>query len=357
MANQNKKHKKKSRKGLWGLFLIIFAVLLGVGVREGWRYYSMIFGPNVQKQQEKYELIIPTGADLSAIRDSLHQNRIIKDTSSFTWVARQMNYPSHIHPGRYYIKPGMNNRALIKLLRSGAQDPVRVVWNKFRLKNNFVSYISRQLELDSAALMTLLTDEVHLRQYGLNPQNVMVVFIPNSYEFYWNTSASEFFERMRKEYNKFWTDERRQKAQQSSLTPIQATILASIVEEETQIKSERDKIAGVYINRLENGWKLQADPTVKFAVGDFKIRRVLNKHTDTDSPYNTYQNKGLPPGPICTPSINSIQAVLNAADHEYFYFCAKPDFSGEHVFAKTHRQHINNARAFQRALNQRKIYE
>ncbi|PSR04261.1 MAG: endolytic transglycosylase MltG [Bacteroidetes bacterium SW_11_45_7] len=358
MAKQKKKQqKKKGGRAIRYAIVIVVLILLAVGAREAWRYYHMIYGENVYGDKDKYVLYIPTGADFETVRDSLHQNSIIQDTASFRWVANQMNYSKNIQPGRYYIKPGMSNRALLKLLRSGAKKPVKVTWQKFRLKENYVSYISDKLELDSASLMALLQDDVFLRQYGLTPENVMVIFIPDTYEFYWNTSASDFFDRMWKEYNKFWMDQRKRKAEQHNLTPVEATILASILEEETQVEKEMSKIAGVYLNRLHNNWKLQADPTVKYAVGDFSIRRVLDKHVNTESPYNTYRNQGIPPGPICTPPINAIESVLNAEEHDYYYFCAKPDMSGEHVFAKTHRQHIRNARAFQRALNERNIYQ
>lgn len=358
MAKQKRnRQKKKGKQTILYAVLIVLLILLAVGAREAWRYYDMVYGANVYQDKDKYVLYIPTDASLVTVRDSLNQNRIVKDTASFTWVADLMNFSDNIQAGRYYIKPGMSNRALLKLLRSGAKKPVKVTWDKFRLKENYVGYVSDRLELDSASLMTLLEDDVFLRQYGLTPANVMAIFIPNTYEFYWNTSSADFFGRMWEEYNKFWTDQRKDKAEQHNLTPVEAIIVASIVEEETQVGEEFSKIAGVYLNRLQKGWKLQADPTVKYAVGDFGIRRVLDKHVNTESPYNTYRNKGLPPGPICTPPIKAIEGVLNAEEHDYYYFCAKPDMSGEHAFAKTHRQHIRNANAFQRALNKRDIYE
>jgi UPF0755 protein len=227
------------------------------------------------------------------------------------------------------------------------------VINKFRVKEDLAAFVSHRLEADSATLMNSLNDDVYLRPYDLDSQTCMALFIPNTYEFYWNTSVEQFLQRMKKEYEHFWNEERKNKAAALKLTPLQVTSLASIVEEETNYNPEKSRIAGVYLNRMKDKMMLQADPTVKFAIRDFSIRRVLNTHLAYVSPYNTYLNKGLPPGPICTPSIKTIDAVLNAEQHDYLYFCADPDKPGTHVFARTYHEHQLNAKRYQKWLMQR----
>jgi UPF0755 protein len=261
-----------------------------------------------------------------------------------------MKYPNHVKPGKYLIKDGMSNRDLIHMLRSGHQVTVRLVFNNIRLKKDLASQISRQLEADSVSLVKLLNNDTALSGIGFNRFTIMTLFIPNTYDFYWNTSAEEFLRRMQKEYKKFWNDERIEKGRLAMLNPVEVTILASIVEEETQKDSEKPVIAGLYINRLRKGMLLQADPTIKFALGDFTIKRVLKKYKDIDSKYNTYKYEGLPPGPICIPSISSINAVLNYQRNDYLYMCAKEDFSGYHTFARTIEQHERNAKLYQSAL-------
>ena len=211
--------------------------------------------------------------------------------------------------------------------------------------------ISRQIEADSIAIVRLLNNTDSLAAWGFNLQTIPALFLPNTYEFYWNTDAWQFTKKMRQEYDKYWTEERKDKAKAIGLSPIQVSILASIVDKETNKTDEMARIAGVYLNRLRDGWLLQADPTLVFAIGDFEIRRVLNIHKEVESPYNTYKYKGLPPGPICIPSLQSINAVLNAEKHNYYYFCAKEDFSGYHVFAKTLTEHNRNAQRYQHALS------
>jgi UPF0755 protein len=215
--------------------------------------------------------------------------------------------------------------------------------------------VSDQIEADSAALLSLMSDRDFLDRFGMTPQTATAMFLPNTYEFWWDTSPEEFVRRMHREYERFWTDKRKETAEEMGMTPVEATTLASIVDEETIHDDEMPEIAGVYINRLERGMRLQADPTIKFAIDDFTIKRVLKKHLETESPYNTYKNAGLPPGPISIPSIAAIESVLNHSHHNYLYFVAKPDFSGYHNFSRSHRQHINNARKYQRALNRNNI--
>jgi UPF0755 protein len=266
-----------------------------------------------------------------------------------------MNYPENIKSGKYKIDPAMNYLKLIRMLRNGNQIPVNLTFNNIRLRKDFTEKISGQMMFDSSTLLERLTDSVETASLGFTPETVLTMFIPNTYEIYWNTSAGKFLERMKKEYDRFWTRERREKAENIHLSPVEVSILASIVEEETAQKAEFPVIAGLYLNRLRKGMRLQADPTVKFAVGDVTLKRILNEHLLADSPYNTYIYSGLPPGPIRLPSIAAIDAVLNYREHSYLYMCAKEDFSGEHNFAVTLSEHNRNANRYKDALNRNHI--
>jgi UPF0755 protein len=281
----------------------------------------------------------------------------VKSVETFKWVATQLKLPENVHPGRYKIEQGMSNLQLVRLLHSGKQTPVKLVFNKFRTKEQLASFVASKLELDSLVLLRALNDEVFLNQFGFNPDNSMALFIPNTHEFYWNVSLEKFFTRLYDAYKNFWNESNIAKAKQVGLTPVETIILASIIEEETNDNDEKPIIASVYLNRLRRNELLQADPTVKFALRRFEIRRVLKVHTETRSPYNTYLNKGLPPGPICTPSVSSIKAVLNSASTNYLFFCADPENPGKHVFATNYVQHLKNASRFQKSLNQRNIFE
>jgi UPF0755 protein len=250
----------------------------------------------------------------------------------------------------------MNNLQLVRMLRSGQQTPVRVTFNTVRTQEELAEKISVNLEVSKEQVLELLQDSVYIRKFGFEEETVMSLFIPNTYEFWWDTSAEELFERMHKEYQSFWTEARSQKAQDLGLSKEEVSTLASIVQAESQKSDERPKIAGVYLNRLRIGMPLQADPTLVFAAGDFSIKRLTAKQMAIDSPYNTYKYAGLPPGPINLPDINSLDAVLNFEKHSYLYFCAKEDFSGYHSFAVGYDEHLSNARRYQRALNAANIY-
>lgn len=354
------KGKSKKKSASKWKSILIFAVILVTGAGLVWVYqlYKDIYKPNVTiKGEKEVYLYIPTGSDYPEVLKSLHENRYVKDTASFNWLAQKMNYTKNVKPGRYLIEYNMSNKKLINRLRAGIQKPVKVVFHNIRTPNQLAGVISRQIEADSISLARILNNKTKAENYGFTKEAFIAMFIPNTYEFYWNTSAEEFCDRMLKEYKKFWNQNRREKASQLDFNPVEITTIASIVEEETQHNPEKPTIAGVYINRLKRGMALQADPTVKFAVGDFAIKRVLDKHTAVLSPYNTYRQPGLPPGPICVPSITSINAVLNYQRHEYLYFCAKSDFSGSHAFAKTLQQHNLNADAYRKALNRNRIYK
>jgi len=320
------------------------------------RYYNRILAPNVKPEgKQPADLYIYTGSTLDDVVQTLRDSNLIRNPDSFLWLARRKNYDSHINPGHYVIIPGMNNNELINLLRSGRQKPVDVTFTNVRTIPVLAAVVSSQLEADSASVVRLLHDEHFLSSIGMNRRTIPGLFIPNTYEFYWNTGARGFVERMKKEYDLFWQGSRKEKAEKIDLTPVEVSTLASIVDEETNMTDEMPRIAGVYINRNKRRIPLQADPTVRFALEDFSIRRVLRKQLEIDSPYNTYKFAGLPPGPIRIPSIAAIDAVLNYEHHNYYYFCAKSDFSGYHVFARTLTQHNQNARLYQKALNRRKI--
>ena len=276
---------------------------------------------------------------------------------NFEIWAEWKKLPEYFKTGHYNLDNNMSNNALINMLLAGNQTPVKVVINKERLPQNMASRLSKQLEVDSSAIMKLLSDSLFLSKYGLNTKTSMVIFVPNTYEMYWNISAENLIKRVVNEYNNFWNETRKAKAISMGMSISEIVTLASIVEEETNKNDEKSRIAGVYINRIKHGWLLQADPTLKFAIGDFTIKRVLNEHKKAESPYNTYKYLGIPPGPICSPSISSIDAVLNYENHKYMFFCAKEDFSGYHNFARTSAQHIANARKYQQALNNRRIFK
>ena len=320
--------------------------------------YTRVYQPNINFSKvtsEKY-VYVPTGANFSAVVSILSENGLLINMNSFKWLSKQKKYDKNIKPGRYKIDRALNNNELINLLRSGNQTPIKVSFNNIRNKEQLAGRIAHQIEADSVSILNYLNDILFQRKLALNDHSIACIFIPNTYEFYWNTSAEEFINRMLKEYSSFWNASRKAKAEAISLNYYEVGILASIVEKEQSIRrDERPEIAGLYLNRIKRNMRLESDPTLVFALGDFNIKRVLNKDKKIDSPFNTYINSGLPPGPICIPSINSIDAVLNASSHDFIFMCAKDDFSGYHNFAKTYAKHLLNARKYQKALNKRKI--
>jgi UPF0755 protein len=316
------------------------------------------FRPNVIiPGQPEASLFIRTNSTFDQVKTSLYSQGFIDNPRTFEWLAGKKNYPEQVKAGRYILRSGMNNNDLINMLRAGLQTPVQVILNNIRLKKDLAGKVSRQLEADSLSLLQLLSDSAFLLKYGLIPETSLTMFIPNTYEFYWNTDAMAFFERMNREYQKFWNEDRDKKRIRTGMTRQEVSILASIIEKETLKNDEKARMAGVYMNRLRDKWKLQADPTVVYVVGDFKMTRVLTRHTRIDSRYNTYLYEGLPPGPICVPSIASVNAVLDYEEHGYYYFCAREDFSGYHNYARTYNQHLVNARKYQRAYQERKSLE
>ncbi|NEU06852.1 endolytic transglycosylase MltG [Flavihumibacter sp. R14] len=343
--------KKLSFKAKVAIALAVFVItILGITALN---YYLKFFGPNVTDKEEY--LYIRTGSSFSDVYNTIREQEIVKDTTTFLWSAQNMEYPGKVKPGRYRLKKGMSNRKLINMLKAGNQEAVKLAFQNVRLKQSLSGMVAQKLEADSVSLMKLLDSAAYVEKLGFDTNSVYAMFIPNSYEFYWNTSAEKFVDRMHDEYQKFWNDDRKTKAKSIGLSPVQVSILASIVDAEALHDKEMPEIAGLYMNRYNKGMRLEADPTVIYANNDFGIRRVLNKHLRKVSPYNTYLNKGLPPGPISMPSINAIDAVLNFKKHKYIYMCAKEDFSGYHAFASTMEEHLVNARKFQQALNEMNI--
>jgi UPF0755 protein len=344
----------EKRKKLMLVFLIAGSVL---GISLTFYFYQVFFSANTLVESDQpYLLKIPSNSVYKNVVDQLYEERVINDAVSFGFVAKILGYQEAVKPGLYQIDPKMSNLQLVRMLRSGQQTPVRVTFNTIRTKEDLAEKISANLEVSKEQFLELLQDSVYIRKFGVEEETVMSLFIPNTYEFWWDTSAEELFERMHKEYQIFWTDARKQKAQDLGLSQQEVSTLASIVQAESQNSDERPKIAGVYLNRLRIGMPLQADPTLVFAAGDFSIKRLTAKQMAIDSPYNTYKYAGLPPGPINLPDINSLDAVLNYEKHSYLYFCAKEDFSGYHSFAVGYDEHLSNARRYQRALNAANIY-
>lgn len=339
----------KTKKIIWSIIIVVglSGAIMGINL------YSKLFKNNVSEEASEY-LYIPTGSNIDDVERIIKENKILLNTETFKWVATKLKY-KNIKPGKYKINQGMSNVELVRKLRAGDQEIVKLSFQNFRLMSEFAGYVGKQLECDSIELLNKLDSIDLIREYGFNEENIFCMFIPNTYEFYWNTSALKFIDKMNEQYVKFWTDERIAKAKKIGLSKTEVSILASIVDQEALVNKEMKTIAGVYMNRINRGMKLEADPTVIFAIGDFNIKRVLNRMLNYNSPYNTYKYIGLPPGPICMPSIAAIDAVLSYEKHNYIYFCAKEDFSGYHNYASNLAEHQNNAKKFQLALSKRGI--
>lgn len=330
--------------------LLVIALIAGI---LGYQKYQDVFSANVPAVLENNMLYVPTDTDYESLVSILTTQNFIIDENTFRWVAGLMSY-DNVRAGRFEIQPGWSNRALINHLRNGKQATVKVVLTNERLPEDIAEKVSKVIEADSLSIDNLLRDNAFLSKYGYNKETVMCVFIPNTYDFYWNQNAQAFFERMLKENEQFWNKNNRDtKAKNLGMSHEQVYTLASIVGRETNQNDEKPTIAGVYLNRLKRGIPLQADPTVVFAVGEFDLKRVLYKHLEFDSPYNTYKYAGLPPGPISMAEISSIDAVLNFDEHEYIFFCAKGDGTGYHAFAKTLSGHNINAARYRKNLIER----
>ncbi len=318
--------------------------------------YRAVFGMVIHQHEPGRSIIIPTGASYIQVLDSIKSTLDIKNMKLFDWVARRKNYPALIKPGRYLIDRSFSYNSLINMLRSGGQTPVRITFQNIRTLNQLAGKIGKQIEADSAEIVSFFSDESNYVSDGFKKENIIAVFIPNTYLIYRNTDARGLYTRMLKEYRLFWNGQRIAEAKEKGLDPMEVSILASIIDDEVSKPDEKPRIAGVYLNRLKRGIPLQACPTIKFALNDFTITRILYKYLQIDSPYNTYRHTGFPPGPIGCPSIEGIESVLKAENHDYLYFAAKADFSGYHNFSRTLAEHNHYAVIYQRELNKRKIF-
>lgn len=331
--------------------LFLFTVLIGLAI--GFLYF--ITSVNLVDSEDGIELKIRSGDKWEVVQNQLAASPHLKHSAILFFVAKQMKYPERVRAGRYILKPEKSAIDIVRKLRNGQQDAVIVVINNITFVEDLASKISQQLDIDSVEFVQFMKDSQNAHQYGFSEEGFIGMFLCNTYEMYWNTSIEKFADRMQVEYNRFWNEERTLKANRQGITPEQAIILASIVQRETNYKPEYGQVASVYLNRLRKGMLLQADPTVKFALNDFAIKRILNKDLEIDSPYNTYKYLGLPPGPIGLPELNVVDAVLNSTSSDYLYFCAVYG-TGQHAFSKTYSEHLTHARAYHRALSAQKIY-
>ena len=312
----------------------------------GW----IFFGPTISNQQNKY-FYVKTGSSFEDVKISLIREGFISNSFSFEILSSISGFKKKVKPGKYLIKNGSSLYRLISILKSGKQSDVRLVLTKLRTKEDFASKIGKSFEADSLEVMHFLLNNDSLAPYNLDTNTVMSIIIPNTYRLWWDGNFGKIFKRLAKQHDLFWEGKRTEKAKKVGLQPIEVYTLASIIEEETNKKEDKGKIASVYINRLHKNMKLEADPTVKYSMRNFELKRILNTHLQFASPYNTYKNTGLPPGPICTPSISTIDAVLEAPITNYLFFVAKPDFSGYSNFSENYAQHLIYAKAYQLALD------
>ncbi|MFT5884198.1 MAG: UPF0755 protein [Arcticibacterium sp.] len=334
--------------------LVIFSSLAAT---FSFYFWQVIKSPNINLDaKNEAVLFIPKGATYQNVLDSLNAHDLIHDQISFGFLSKFMNYRDKVKPGRYELAPNATNKEILSKLRSGDQDELKLTFNNIRLKSELAQKLSASLSIDSKTLLEKLNDPEVCKKYGFTTDNIMCMFLPDTYFMWWTLDEDAFLDRMKYEYNAFWNEDRLKKAATTSMSPKEIGIMASIVQSESNKRDEQPTIAGVYVNRIKQGIPLQADPTVKFAVGDFGLKRILKKHLTVNSPYNTYTNQGLPPGPIALPEKGVIDAVLNYGKHNYVYFCAREDFSGYHNFAANLSQHNANARRFHAAMNQRGIY-
>jgi len=328
------------------LFLILLLVLAaGAGA---W----MFLGAATAFPDKKRALYIrSSAATKGAVLDSIKQTNLVSNSAAFNWLATRMDLWSHLKPGKYEISRGSSLLNIVRKLRNGQQSPVNLVITKLRTKEDLARLAGRRFECDSAQMIQFLNNADSLKAFGVEPEQAMTLVLPDTYTFFWNTTPEQIYTKLAGEAKKFWTLERQTKADSLGLTFSKAYILASIVEEETNNTDEKDTIASVYLNRVAKGMPLQADPTIKFGLRDFGLKRIYEKHWRVSTPYNTYLNKGLPPGPICTPSKTTINAVLSAPQTAYFYFVADKRFDGTHVFTTNYGDHLRYAHEYQKALD------
>ena len=331
--------------------IVVAALLLGglVGIFIGWRF----FVSNTNFSEKSKFFYIRTGhANYEEVSQSFIDSNFVNNPGSFGFIANRMDVWKKLRPGKYEIKNGMSLFDIAKILKNGTQSPVNLTITKIRTKEQLAAMVGRRFECDSSDMIQFMTTPDSLKEFDLDTNTVMTAVFPNTYTYLWNSTPSIIFSKLHKEYQKIWTPERNRLAQQHELTPAQAYILASIIEEETNLKEDKGNMASVYMNRINKGIRLGADPTVKFALKDFSLKRIYEKHTAVESPYNTYRNFGLPPGPICTPTLETLDEVLSSPSTNYLFFVAKSDFSKRHVFTETYADHLKYAKEYHKALDQ-----
>ncbi|MDX2188602.1 MAG: endolytic transglycosylase MltG [Bacteroidota bacterium] len=350
-TNKEKQTKETQKKA--GVLLVI-----GLFIIVGTFYsYQIMFTDNVLVDKNEKPLYIPTGSKFQQVADSLESGKFLHDRLSFMFLSKLLGYRDNIKPGRYLLKPNMNNFQLIRKLKNGIQDPLKVTIINIKTKSALARRLSLKLEIDSAEVYNDLNNLELLSKYNVNDTTVMAMILPNTYEVYWTWKTPQLLDMFKKEYDRFWDTHRIAKAQEIGLTPNQVIVMASIVEAETHKVDEKARIAGVYMNRLKADQRLQADPTLIFATQDWNARRINEYHRYFKSPYNTYRRKGLPPGPINIPSLSSIDAVLDYEKHDYLFFCAEPNLSGYHLFSKNFDEHLNVARDYWKTLDDSQIHQ
>ncbi|MFY0599557.1 MAG: endolytic transglycosylase MltG [Cyclobacteriaceae bacterium] len=341
------------RKKIVAVAMIVSTIMLS---SFSFYIYQVLYTANILVDTEDRYVAIKKETSFDELQNLLYDQRIVNDLVSFSFLAKVKGLDERVRGGMYLFKKNMSNNDAINMLRAGLQSPVKMTFNSARKIEDLAAKLTINLEIDSASMAPYLSSDSIARAYGFDSLNFISMFLPNTYEVYWTSQPKDILDRMKAEYDRFWNDERKSKADSLGLTPLEVTTLASIVDSETNLMKEAPTIAGVYLNRIKRGYPLQADPTLVFAIGDFTIQRVLDVHKRIDSPYNTYKYRGLPPGPIMMPSLKVVEAVLNAENHRFLYFCVNEDLSGYHVFASTLVEHNKNAKKLHRALNQRRIY-
>ena len=324
---------------------LLLILVLVVVLFSAWK----VFGPSVSAPQEKF-FYIKTGETFNEMRNNLVSRKIISSVRWFDWVAGAMKFKT-AKAGKYEIKESMSLFEFIRMLRNGKQTPVNLTITKIRLKEDLARKMGQLFEFDSLAAIQFLANNDSLKTFGLDTNTVMTAVMPNTYTYFWNSDPKKVFQKLFDHWQRYWNEERKKRAKSMQLTPVEVSILASIIDEESNSKSDKSNIASVYINRLNQKMKLQADPTVKFGLRDFSLTRIYHKHLTVQSPYNTYLNPGLPPGPVCTPQPETIDIVLNAPQTDYLYFVANSDFSGTHVYSSTYEDHLKSAKKFAEAQN------
>lgn len=327
------------------IILFLLLAFISATLFTAWK----ILGPSVSAPSEKF-IYIKSGTTFNGLKVELLSKKVISGTYWFDKTASILKFET-VRAGKFRVNDRVSLLHLIRILKNGKQTPVNLVITKIRLKESLARNMGRLFEYDSLQAIRFLNNPDSLKQYGLDTNTVMAAVMPNTYTYFWNSTPGKVFKKLYEEWEKFWNEERKQKAAKLNLTPIQVSTLASIVDEESNYLPEKGSIASVYINRIKNRMPLQADPTVKFALKDFGLKRIYQKHLAIESAYNTYRNLGLPPGPICTPQLETIDAVLNAPETGYLYFVAKSDFSGVHVFTTNYADHLKKAKEFHQAMN------